>query len=231
MLRWIPYTFVRTVLFFIGGILLGLSNPDLISEGFSFILLALMTVLYFTLALGRRRMKLLPNPGWVGLPLVFLTGFIHVVQQNESRDPDHLINNTSPITYYQAIITRFAEEKARSWKMEAEVVQVHTGRWERKQGKVILYFSKDGYASPFQYGDVLLIKGQPEIPADPGNPGEFDYGAFLALKNIYHQDFLRRGEVVKTGHAPPNRFMAFAFRSKISVCWLSLFNVLMGVRV
>jgi competence protein ComEC len=214
MIRWIPYTFVRTVLFFIGGILLGLYSPDIISERASFILLGGMAGLYFVTVLGGQRMRSSLNPGWVGLPLVFMAGFVHVVLQTESRDPDHLINNKSEITHYQAIITRFAEEKARSWKMEARVIEVHTDRWEHQVGKVILYLPKDGHISPFRYGDVLLIKGQPDVPEDPANPGQFDYRAFLALKNIYHQHFLPTGEVVKLSYAPPSRFMAFVFRCR-----------------
>jgi competence protein ComEC len=212
MIRWIPYTFVRTVLFFIGGILLGLYSPDLISESVSFVLLGGMAVLYFAMVLGGRCLQSSLNPGWVGLCLVFVAGFIHVVLQTESRDPDHLINNKSKITHYQAIITRFAEEKARSWKMEARVTDVHTDRWEHREGKLILYLPKDGHISPFRYGDVLLIKGQPDIPEGPANPGQFDYRGFLTLKNIYHQHFLRAGEAVKISHVPPNRFIAFAFR-------------------
>lgn len=214
MIRWIPYTFVRTVLFFITGIVLGLKNPGLISENISFCLLAGMTALYFLIVFTGRKRRHSLNPGWVALSAIMLMGYIHVIRQTESRHPDHLLNSRLAVSHYQAIVTRFAEEKARSWKLEARVLRVHANGWREKEGKLVLYLSKDDFHHPFEYGDVLLIKGKPDVPEGPANPGEFDYRAFLALKNIYHRDFLREGEVLKTGHAPPNRFMAFAFRGR-----------------
>ena len=214
MIRWIPYTFVRTVIFFVGGILLGLYFPDFFPERVSFIMVALMIVLYFLAVFSGRRLRHILNPGWVGLPLVFLLGYVHLIRQTESRDPDHLVNNHDRISYYKAVITRFPEEKARSWKIEARVLQIRTETWEQKNCNIILYFSKEDFPQPFRYGDVLLIKGEPQTPPAPGNPGEFDYREFLALKNIFHQHFLRGEEVIKIAYAPPYRVRAFAFRGR-----------------
>ena len=214
MIRWIPYTFVRTVLFFIGGILLGVNIPDLIPEKTSFLLAGIMTSLYFLIVFAGRHFRHTLNPGWIALFLVMLLGYIHVVLQTESRDPGHLIHNRDKVSHYKAIITRFAEEKERSWKMEARILEIYTDTWVVNTGKVVLYFSKEGFPRPFQYGDVLLVKGQPQRPEASANPGEFDYREFLASKNIYHQHFLRGGEVAKTGNAPPSRFKAFAFRGR-----------------
>jgi competence protein ComEC len=214
MIRWIPYTFVRTVLFFIGGIFTGFQAPLLIPEKVSIALVALTTLVYFLIVfLGRRNRRVL-NPGWFALPLVFLLGYVHVVRSNESRRADHLLNITEPVSHYQAVITRFAEEKTNTWKIEALMTKVRTNSWTEKRGRIILYFSKDDFPVPFRYGDVLLIKGQPGRPEGPANPGEFDYRNFLALKNIYHQHFLRRGEAVKIDHRPPYRFMELAFNSR-----------------
>ena len=214
MIRWIPYSFVRTVLFFMGGILLGLYAPDVIPESVSWILVAAMSVLYILIYFLGRRIRHTLNPGWVALPLVFLLGYIHLLAQTESRDPNHLLNNHDPVSYYQAIITRFPDEKARSWRSEARVLQIHSKTWQPKAGKIVLYFSKEDFKDPFRYGDVLLLKGQPQVPETAANPGEFDYRQFLALKNIYHQHFLRSGDVVKTDHAPPSVVMDFAFRGR-----------------
>ena len=214
MIPWIPYTFVRTVLFFICGILLGLFAPDLISEKVALTGAGLMTILYILIVLLGWRIRHSFNPGWIALPLVFLLGYIHLVGQTESRDPNHLVNNHEPVSHYQAVITRFPEEKAHSWKIEARVLNIHTDRWQKKGARIILYFSKGDFPKPFQYGDVLLIKGQPRRPEGAANPGEFDYREFLALKNIFHQHFLRGGDAIKIDHAPPYAFMAFAYRGR-----------------
>ncbi len=214
MFRWIPYTFVRTVLFFIAGILLGLYVPDLMGERLSFVFVTIFTTLYFLLVFLGPRLRHIFNPGLLALPVVFLLGYLHLIRQTESRNPDHLFNNDEPISYYKAIITRFADEKARSWKIEARVLAINTGGWESKGGKVILYFSKKDFPEPFIYGDVLLIKGSPQKPQPPGNPGEFDYRRFLTAKNIFHQHYLIGEEVIKINHSPPNKVMAFAIRGR-----------------
>jgi competence protein ComEC len=213
MIRWIPYTFVRTVLFFIGGILLGLYAPDLIPEMFSAILAVLLTGCYLFLVLYKR-IRDVVNPGWIALPAVFLLGYVHLVNQTESRGVNHLIHNDDPVSHYKAVMTRFAEERERTWKLEARVLEIRIDRWQRKEGKVILYFSKEDFPKPFEYGDVLVIKGQPQRPDLPANPGEFDYRGFLALRNIYHQHFIRGNDVIKVDHAPPSQVLAFAFQGR-----------------
>ena len=214
MIRWIPYTFVRTVIFFMVGILCALYAPGLLPENIAVTGAMLLTLLYFPAVWLSRRRRRMFNPGWVGLPLVCLLGYIHLLGQTASRDPDHLLHISEPVTHYQAMITRFPEEKERTWKLEAVVGWVHTNTWQPVKGRVLLYFSREDFPEPFQYGDVLLIKGQPRVPEAPSNPGEFDYPEFLALKNIYHQHFLKKEQVLKIDHDPPFRFMDFAFRGR-----------------
>lgn len=214
MLRWTPYTFVRTVLFFIAGILAGMHRPDLLSLKTCLLCAGVLTLAYFSVVIIARRARLSLNPGWLALALVALLGYVNVVQQTESRNPHHLINHHAAVTRYQAVVTRFPEEKAHAWKVTAEVLRVRDTTWKARNAKVILYFPKHAFPRPFRYGDVLLIEGQPDTLDAPANPGEFNYKAFLAAKNIYHQHFVREGKVIKTGYAPPNRFVAFAFRSR-----------------
>lgn len=214
MFRWIPYTFVRTVLFFIGGILLGLYVPDLIDEWLAVLLIILLAAGYFLIVFLGSRIRHFLNPGLVALPAVFLLGYLHLIWQTESRDPSHLLYVDQPVSYYQAVITRFPEEKARSWKMEARVQAIHTGTWESRGGKVVLYLSKDDFPGPFQYGDVLLIKGRPQELQPPANPDEFDYRQFLSFKNIYHQHFLRGDDVIRLGYDPPGKLVALAIRGR-----------------
>ncbi len=215
MFRWIPYTFVRTVIFFIGGILLGIYAPDLIGPRVSILLIVLLSLLYLLQVLANQRIRRFLNPGLIALPLIFILGYTHLVRQTESRNPDHLLHTPDPIKYYKAVLTKFAEEKDRSWKMEAEVLAVHTNEWKANRGRIVLYFSKIDFLRPFDYGDVLVIRGAPEIIQSPANPGEFDYKQFLASKNIYHQHFLRIKDVLRLTNSPPSKFMAFAIRGRL----------------
>jgi competence protein ComEC len=212
MLRWIPYTFVRTVLFFIGGILMGMYWPGAVPEGLAQGFVAGGIVLYFLLVVFKGRH--LVNPGWVGLPLIFLFGYLHLLQQTASRHANNLINYHSSISGYKAVVTGFAEEKRASWKMEASVLQIRSAEWLPVEGKMVLYFPRKTDRPPFGYGDVLLVKGAPELTEGPANPGEFDYREYLALRNIYHQHFVREGGALKIGYDPNSSVMAIALEAR-----------------
>jgi competence protein ComEC len=215
MIRWIPYTFVRIVLFFGGGIALGVYRPDILPEIPTEILLTGLVFLYLAITFFfKYRKETLFNPGFIALPAVFLAGYVHVLLQTESRQPNHLITVTEPILYYKAVITKYAEEKERSWKVEAKVSEVNTTEWQNLEGKIILYFSKDEFKLPYRYGDVLLIKGNPQLVLKPSNPGEFDYKRFLTFRNIYHQHFLKANDVLYLNNDPPSTIMGYALHAR-----------------
>lgn len=216
IIRWIPYTFIRIVLFFIGGIALGIYLPNAIDQVFAEVLLtALITVYIILFWVFRSRNQALFNLGYLGVPAIFLAGYVHLLIQTASADPDHLLQVQGPVQYYTAVITKFAEEKERSWKTEAKVLEVFAGSWKPAKAKVVLYFSKDSAAFPFQYGDVILIKGNPSLVQRPGNPGEFDYQRYLAFKNIYHQHFVGNDEVRLLKNDPPSTVMQYAIHARL----------------
>jgi competence protein ComEC len=215
MVRWIPYTFVRIALFFIGGILLGVYLPDIIPEAVAKGLFVTL-VIFYLVAYGVTMYlkKSFFNLGIIGLPAVFLAGYVHLLSQTDARYQNHILAEENPISNYRVVITRYAEEKERSWKTEAKVLEVLTDTWHAVDGKIILYFSKDAFQTPYLYGDVLLIKGAPSRVSAPANPGEFDYRRFLTFRNIYHQHFLRKNDVRLTGHHPPSKIIDYAIQAR-----------------
>lgn len=234
MIRWLPYTFIRIVLCFACGIVAGIYQPRIIPQSVGIALLITFVAAYiFFFILFRRLNRSLFNLGFIGLPAVMLAGYVHTSLQTESARPDHLCSVADPVQYYRVVITQNPEEKQRSWKAEATVSEVFTGTWQHKSGKVILYFSKadlktqhgmavdrrpwtvDSSQAPYRYGDVLLIKGQPQPVAPPGNPGEFSYRQFLAFRNIYHQHFLKPADVRWLENDPPQRVMHYAIRARL----------------
>ena len=114
MIRWIPYTFVRTVLFFIGGILVGFYFSDLLNEMILISIVFTLALLYVTVVwffpFARHRFNL----GWIALPLIFFLGAFNVLHQTESRWPTHLLHASDSIRWYRVVITGFPEERARS---------------------------------------------------------------------------------------------------------------------
>lgn len=214
MIRWIPYTFVRTVIFFILGIVLGFFYPDLLGEAAAVVLVGLLTSVYVVMVFFFARFRREINPGFVALPLVFLFGYFHTISRTESRHGDHLVNGSGAISAYTATVMGYPEERAKTWKVKARIATVFTGTWEERKGNIVLHLDKHAYEQPFHYGDVLLIKGTPQVPEVPANPGEFDYKAYLRLSNIYHQHFLRAGDVLRLNYSPPSHIVSFAFKGR-----------------
>lgn len=210
MVRWIPYAFVRISLFFMLGIWAAVYNPGIIElshliVGFSFLIAVygLTTVCYW-----QKRFKLYGTQlkfvaGLVGLSAVFLGGFINVLICTDTRKDDHLINLKDPVRFSKVVVTSGAVEKTNSWKLEASVEAVRTeNNWQNAEGKILLYFPKKDFSDAYAYGDVLILKGTPQRIAAPANPEEFDYQRFMAFKNVYHQQFVRKDDVKLLGSQP-----------------------------
>ncbi len=216
MFRWIPYTFIRISIYFIAGIIAGIFFPDILPFKVAatglVALVCIYVACYLTFRFSGRSWF---NLGFVGLPAVLLAGYVHLLTQTESRDPRHVISIGQPIQAYQIVVNSYSEERGRSWRTEGVVMAVRDSSWSPCKGKVMLYFSKDDFPEPFRYGDVLVVRGQPERVAGPMNPGEFDYRQFLSYKNIYHQDFLRGDDVRLVGSDPPSNVMAYAIDARL----------------
>lgn len=212
MFSWTPYALVRVALVFAGGIVLGLYFPELFAIQIVNVLFAILLIGFTIVAYLKWKSKLKYfNVGFVGVMALFLAGYINVYYSTDCYRADHFIHDQDTITHYKVLIAKQAQDKTNSWKVEAEVQAVqHTGDWVERSGKVLLYFSKKYYNKPFQYGDVLLIAGTPEVLKEPSNPGEFDYKKFLTYRKTYHQQFLREGDAIKIGYEPSSDIVAYS---------------------
>ena len=211
-----PYAFVRIILFFIGGIVFGIYFPEAIPRVFSIALCALLGLFYIGFYFLSRILKTkIFNPGFLGLVVVFVTGYAHLQYQTDSKLENHLLTESDGVEFYTVQLTTSPQKKTNSWKAEARLLTTYTDEWKTREGNILLYFSKDFFQKPFYYGDILLIKGRPQLLQRPANPGEFDYQKFLSYRNIFHQHFLRSGNVVLLKNDPPSRLMASAITARL----------------
>lgn len=230
MFNWVPYAMVRILLFFGAGILLFIYQPMF----FAAQTVAVGTVLFFLGFLLFRSVKSSVATkvisGGFALACLFFLGYWTARLETESLDETHLLHSAVVAEYYEAVVLRYPEEKEKSWKTEVMIRRIHDGRqWQVKNGRVLLYLSKEGFAQPFRYGDVLLVRGNPQIVSEPANPYEFDYKRFLSFRKIYHQHFVREQGAKKIGEDPPSRWMAFSLSSR-SWADRQLRSVMPGVR-
>lgn len=188
---------VRVTLFFVGGIALAIGWPALLPTKVVMSIAAFLTLLY----LIRWR------AGALGLAIVLLLGYARVEFHTSKNDAHHFIHDS--LSYYTATIARYSEEKENSWKVEADV------EWKESSGRILLYFSKKDFRKPFDYGDVLLIRGSPTLVTPPSNPGEFDMQRHLFYKNIYHRHYLRGDQVKLIDSGRGNGFIAAAIKVRL----------------
>ena len=205
MLSWIPYAFIRFVIVLAAGIILGIYLPDMIPFRIALGIVVILSAVYFVLIIFKSALLKFINPGTLGLPFLLLIGYSLVFIRTEANDQKHFVHFDSTIHYYKVTIVSYPEEKKNSWKEVGEITAIKTQEgWKLVRGKVLMYFDKDEFRSPFRYGDILLIKGKPQEVLLPSNPYEFDYKRFLSFRNIFHQHFIKKKDAVFVQHDPPS---------------------------
>jgi len=215
MIRWIPYSFVRIVIFFIAGTLLGIYVPARVGAQTMGWLCLILMVAYFTAIYFRKKINLGMVPGIIGMTVIFLTGYAHVFFRTASYNADHLLNTGEAVALYRATVSKPVEAKDKTWKIIAAVNTVNINHaWLPRTGNVIVYYPKKNALPPFEYGDVVLVKGRPVPISSPANPEEFDYRRFMRFKNIYHQHFVRENSVMLIGRIVPSKIMAKAYQAR-----------------
>ena len=71
--------------------------------------------------------------------------------------------------------------------------------------------TNEGIPLRLKYGDELIIPAKLSVIPAALNPNEFDYKAWLATQNLYHQTYLKPQEIVKLPTNSGNRLIRFAF--------------------
>ncbi len=217
MFSWTPYALVRIVLVYVTGIILGLYFPESIPIWFILYGFIGLTVVFgvLTFVKWKGRLKYV-NIGWMALLAVLFAGYGNVYYKTDYHRADHFIHDTDTIQFYEARVTKQAQEKENSWKIEAEVQKIffEDRSAQARTGNVLLYFPKRDFEMPFRYGDVLLIKGNPQLLTPPANPGEFDYKKFLTYKKIYHQHFVRKDEARFITNKPSSKIVQYSITAR-----------------
>lgn len=88
---------------------------------------------------------------------------------------------------------------------------------EQKQlsGKLLIALKVDSLQPiKLNYGDELMITSK-HSPVEPAyNDGEFDFKAWLAVKNIYQQTFINQNQLVKLNENNGNKIIKFAIKQR-----------------
>lgn len=77
-------------------------------------------------------------------------------------------------------------------------------------GKAVLYLQKDSNALNLGYGDLLIINKVLKQITPPSSPDQFNYASFLALQDVYYQQYIKTEEWIKTSNDSPYSIIRFA---------------------
>ena len=188
MFFWSRFPFVRVVLFFILGILLGIYYPG--NDSQVIIGLIIFLIILTFLVLNRRRWMLRFNYLYgINMSLIFLLfGYAFVSISHDPNNQTHLTHLESG-DYYSGNVVDEPLQKGDYLQLKIAVEAIKDSAWHKASGNVLAYIKLPVEYKP-GYGDKLLIKGFPYRVTPPLNPQEFDYRQYLAYKNIYHQHFI-----------------------------------------
>lgn len=207
MLRWASYPFVRITLGFIAGILLYFSFGEQLGHGLW--MLAFSFLAFILAAILSRKYKTAfatDVAGMAGVLTFVALGYSATHANIELNQPQHIAHLPTEPTHYKGVVSDYVLQKPGYQRTVLQVEQVRVnGKWQAATGKVQLLVPHDSErAYEVSYGDVLLVRGAPQEVSSPLNPGQFNYKAFLANKNIHHQHYLRPLQYQKISSSPPN---------------------------
>jgi competence protein ComEC len=143
-------------------------------------------------------------------------GYQHAQNYNQINFSDHFSKISVPGEgYFELTVTQPISEKEKTFQVIGWINKYHSEEFQvRARGKIILYLQKDSLSREVRYGDVLIIKNQYFEPSDPKNPGDFNYKAHLASRNIFHQSWLGSTQWIHANRNDGNKLkkMAINFR-------------------
>lgn len=85
--------------------------------------------------------------------------------------------------------------------------------WQNVSGRIIVYINgEDKSENRLRYGDELILKGLFSRPAEPSNPGQFDYSSYLKRRGISGQVMVTSTlDIVCVGRADYSKVLGWIY--------------------
>lgn len=189
-------------------------------------------ILLLFIHLGRMR-KLSYRFRWInGLvvnSIMLVIGWAITSSTFLQNQPHHFSAVQSESSVYIARVIEQPITKQKSIKVLLKVNEIRDPSTScETDGKLLCYIKRDSLFEPPQYGDVIVFHERPGLPEKPGNPGEFDYAAYLANQGIFHTVYLSHEDykVLSTGKG--NTLKSFALNTRTEFLNLLKENGLKG---
>lgn len=192
--HWDAYTLLRLLFLFIIGILsyhflpsLPISVPTLLFNLFVGIIVHWQLKRYLAL-----------DYKWIFGVVVALfwihLGYFLSHNATDSLQANYFFNFVESNAAYLVRLNEPLRETNKTYSTTCSVLASidSNGNKQATMGKLLVYFRKDSLSQRLQYGDQIVIANNRIQPIDrPLNPHQFDYAAYLAKQNIFHNCFLK----------------------------------------
>ena len=170
------------------GVVLRVELATVAGPAVAWLGLALAAAVGVTVAVAARR----AGAAWVALVgLVTMAGFLYTGARLASDRGDVPAWEGKTVTLVGTVVRELDVGEGRaSYILAVRSIGGRPARGKvqlvqyRRPGHLDLGGSKSG-ESGFDLGDVLRVHGRLERPRTAGNPGEFDYAAYLARQGVY----------------------------------------------
>jgi competence protein ComEC len=146
---------------------------------------------------------------------LFFSGWLLCHFVNEKQNPTNYTHFlVEEIDGYAGYVSEIPVEKTKSVKAEITLQQIkQKDKWQNTCGKIIVYFEKTDKTKKLETGSRIVFKGNLQEIQSALNPHEFDYKAYLNLRNIYHSVYLK--EESWTAYNTETPFSLFSLSQKI----------------
>jgi len=207
-MQWSVRPFVRIILFYVPGIVLGNKLDDFEIGIYPVLLLfSILIIGGFAIAKWFTSFRNRWFTGVVFYTLVFLFGIFNSydIAQKLSRLS---VSRNSEI--YVGEIINDPVETNKSIRLELEAVRNNENKDTFSKFKILTYLEKTDESHKLVYGDKIVFDSRLNKSRNQGNPGEFKYTEFLAFKGIVFATYLNSEQWSYLTYSPSNKLLAFA---------------------
>jgi competence protein ComEC len=187
------FPFLRYVLPFIGGIILGVYSEPTPLPCFSFLGISGLAILLFCYSAYLRTKYALRYFFAATLQLFWVSLGVSLASISDERENKSHFQNIPDKQFLLVKLKEPLARKPRTLKANARVTGVITSKGSlQANGNLLIYVQYDSSTITSLYcGDEILVPASAQEIPGPMNPGEFNYKKFLAYHHVHHQLFLK----------------------------------------
>jgi competence protein ComEC len=198
MLYWVRFPFLRFLIFLISGITLYRQVPS--EPGKYFWIYPALFLIYILLLLFLKKEKFRSYNLLIGIHamvLLIISGYTLSACFDQKNLSDHLLARPKPADRYTCRVLEVNDEDTGKISLVVRCISVKTnGKWETASGNIFLAIKKNrDSALLVQPGDRMIVCGSPSRIKKPQNPHQFDYAAYMSMKNIYYRQTVKAGSI------------------------------------